>query len=156
MTDDHWMRMAIDKTRQGMRNGQMPFGAAIVKEGKLITVDHNLVFATTDITAHAEVTAIRNACRLLNTVDLTGCSIYSTTEPCPMCFAACHWARIDRIIFGSAIDDARAAGFSELPISNLDMKRQGGSKVLITPGFLREEAIKLFEEFAAMRDRKTY
>ena len=139
MSDEDFMRLAIDKTRDGLKAGQMPFGAVIVRDGKIIACEHNVVWATTDITAHAEVTAIRKACLVLETIDLAGCSIYSTTEPCPMCFSACHWAKLDRIVYGAAIDDARAAGFSELPISNLEMKRQGGSKIEIVPHFLAKK-----------------
>lgn len=153
MTDEDYMRMAIDKCRQGLAAGQMPFGAVIVRGGEVIACEHNVVWATTDITAHAEVTAIRVACRELSTIDLTGSTIFSTTEPCPMCFAACHWAKIDRIVYGAAIDDARAVGFSELPISNAEMKRQGASKIEIVPHFLREEAAALFQQFAAGRGR---
>lgn len=156
MTDEQFMRMAIDKTREGLRNGQMPFGAVIVKAGEVIACEHNVVWLTTDITAHAEVTAIRKACGVLNTIDLTGCVIYSTTEPCPMCFSACHWAKIARIVYGAAIDDARAAGFSELPISNLEMKRQGGSRIEIVPHFLREEAVELFRMYMAQAGRRGY
>jgi guanine deaminase len=156
MSDEYFMRMAIEKTREGLGNRQMPFGAVIVKAGKVISCEHNVVWATTDITAHAEVTAIRKACLVLNGIDLRGCDIYSTTEPCPMCFSACHWAKLDRIVYGAAIDDARAAGFSELPISNLEMKRQGASRIEIVPHFLREEAVELFRIYAAQPDRRGY
>ncbi|MDP9172297.1 MAG: nucleoside deaminase [Planctomycetota bacterium] len=156
MSDEHFMRLAIEKARDGLLLGQMPFGAVIVRNGEVVVCEHNVVWSTTDITAHAEVTAIRKACGLLNTIDLTGCTIYSTTEPCPMCFSACHWARLDRIVYGAAIDDARAAGFSELPISNLDMKRLGNSKIEIVPHFLRDEAAQLFTAYLAQPDKRGY
>ena len=156
MSDEQFMRMAIDKARQGLAAGQMPFGAVIVRAGQVIACEHNLVWANTDITAHAEVVAIRKACDVLTGIDLSGCMIYSTTEPCPMCFSACHWAKLDRIVFGAAIDDARAAGFSELPISNLEMKRQGGSRVEIVPHFMRDEAADLFKTYLAQAGRRTY
>lgn len=148
MTDEQFMRMAIAKARQGLEQGQMPFGAVIARGRDIVVVEHNLVLATQDITAHAEVTAIRRACGVVRGIDLSGCTIYSTTEPCPMCFAACHWARFDRIFYGASIDDARAAGFSELPISNADMKRLGHSKVELVPHFLADEARELFRAFA--------
>ena len=144
MTDEHWMRLAIEKCREGIAIGQSPFGAVIVRGDELVVAAHNVIWQTTDITAHAEVTAIRAACQKLATVNLAGCRIYSTTEPCPMCFAACHWARLDKIFFGAAIPDANAFGFSELHIDNQQMKQLGGSKIAISPGLLAPEARELF------------
>lgn len=145
MSDEHWMRAAIDAARRGIEQGQTPFGAAIVRGDQLVVASHNVVWETTDITAHAEVTAIRQVCRSLNAIDLTGCTIFSTCEPCPMCFSACHWARLDRIVYGAAIADAAAAGFNELPVSNLDLKRLGRSPVDIVGDVLRDECRELFE-----------
>ncbi|RMF64870.1 MAG: nucleoside deaminase [Calditrichaeota bacterium] len=156
MTDEEFMRMAIEKAREGVRNGQTPFGACIVKNGEVITCVHNVVWATTDITAHAEVHAIREACRKLHTIDLSGCTIYSTCEPCPMCFSACHWARISRIVYGARIEDAQNGGFNELAISNSKMKEMGNSPVEIVGDFLREENRALFEEWIALEDKKVY
>ncbi|HZL35216.1 MAG TPA: nucleoside deaminase [Tepidisphaeraceae bacterium] len=156
MSDEQFMRMAIGKAREGMAAAQTPFGAAIARAGELIACEHNMVWATTDITAHAEVAAIRRACAVLKSVSLAGCTIYSTCEPCPMCFAACHWAKCDRIVYGAAIDDARAAGFSELPISNEQIKRLGNTPVQITGHFLREEAVELFRMFALQGDARRY
>src|SRR3954471_17423818 len=123
MTPIDWMRLAIAKAREGIAAGQTPFGACVVRGDALIAVAHNVVLRTTDITAHAEVTAIREACRALGTIDLGGCTIYSTCEPCPMCFSACHWANLDRIVCGATIAEAARCGFRELAISNSDMKR---------------------------------
>ena len=145
MSHEDWMRHAIHAAREGIENGQTPFGAAIVRDGELIIAAHNIVWQATDITAHAEVTAIRDACRSLKSIDLTGCTIYSTCEPCPMCFSACHWARLERIVYGAAIADAAAAGFNELPVSNVELKRLGGSRVEIIAGILRDECRQLFE-----------
>jgi guanine deaminase len=156
MSDEQFMRMAIEKAKEGLRLGQTPFAATIVKAGEVIACDHNMVWLTTDITAHAEVTAIRRACSKLSTINLSGCVIYSTTEPCPMCFSACHWARLDRIVYGADIADARAAGFSELTVSNAQLKREGGSPIEIVPGFLREEAVELFRLFAAQPGARKY
>ncbi|MDD2703568.1 MAG: nucleoside deaminase, partial [Candidatus Omnitrophica bacterium] len=104
------MRLAINKAVQGIRKGQTPFGACIVKGNRVISLAHNSVWRDTDITAHAEINAVRKACKKLKTIDLSGCVIYSTCEPCPMCFAACHWAGISAIIFGARIADARRSG----------------------------------------------
>ena len=138
------MRSAIQTARKGIRKGQTPFGACIVRRGKMIASAHNAVWKTTDITAHAEIQALRTACRKLGAIDLSGCVIYSTCEPCPMCFAACHWARISKIIYGASIADARRAGFNELCISNSLLKRKGRSTVKICGGFMRRENAALF------------
>lgn len=145
--DEQYMTLAIEKAKQAIAKGQSPFAAVIVRSGKPLVIAHNQVWRNTDITAHAEVTAIRAACKRLETVDLTGATIYSTTEPCPMCFAACHWARIARIVYGAGIRDARNAGFNELSISNQKLKTLGKTKVILTPGVLREQCVELFKLF---------
>ncbi len=151
------MRMAIEKTREGIRAGQTPFGACIVSaKGDVVACDHNVVWSTTDITAHGEVNTIRAACRAKGSIDLSGCVIYSTTEPCPMCFSAIHWAKISRIVFGASIADAQAAGFNELTISNILMKDKGQSPVEIDGGCLREECVALFEEWKNAGKARTY
>jgi len=150
------MRAAIDAARRGLEQGQTPFGAAIVRGDELVVAGHNMVWQATDITAHAEVTAIRQACRSLKTIDLTGCTIYSTCEPCPMCFSACHWARLDRIVYGAAIADAAAAGFNELPVSNVELKRLGASRVEIVAGILRDECRQLFQLWMNDPHRRGY
>lgn len=148
--------MAIAKARQGIALGQTPFGACIIRDGQVLACSHNTVWQTTDITAHAEVTAIREACRALGQVELNGSVIYSTCEPCPMCFAACHWAKIGKIVFGTSIADAKACGFSELSVSDSVLKDLGGSPVEIEGGFLREECQALFDEWSSRADAKRY
>ena len=150
------MRRALARAREGVAAGQTPFGALIARGERVVACEHNAVWATTDSTAHAEVQAIRAACRALGTVDLSGCTIYSTCEPCPMCFAAIHWAHIATIVYGASIADAKALGFSELTIANTRMKVLGGSPVEIVPHFLREDCVTLFDDWAARGDRKTY
>ncbi len=156
MLDEIFMRLAIEKAREGMKKGQSPFGAAVVKNGEVISCVHNVVWQTTDITAHAEVHAIREACKKLGTIDLSGCVIYSTCEPCPMCFSAIHWANISKIVFGARIADAHDGGFRELTISNEQMKKLGGSPVEIVAGFLKEENVALFEEWRSLENRRVY
>ena len=131
-------------SREGIKKGQAPFGACIVKNGKVIACSHNIVWESLDITAHAEINAIRTTCKKLKSVDLSGCTIYSTCEPCPMCFSACHWGRISRIVFGARIKDARDFGFNELSISNLKMKQLGSSKIKVDAGVLAKENQELF------------
>lgn len=154
--DADFMRLAIEKTRVGIEAGQSPFGACIVRDGGVIACDHNLVWATTDITAHAEIVALRSACRAIDGIDLSGATIYSTTEPCPMCFSACHWARVKRIVYGAAIADAQAAGFNELTVSNEQLKTLGGSDVEIVGGFMRAECRALFDLWLQRRKGAAY
>jgi tRNA(Arg) A34 adenosine deaminase TadA len=156
--DARWMRLAIETCFKGIEAGQTPFGAAIVRSGgdEVLATGHNVVVGTTDITAHGEVTTIRIACRNLGGIDLGGYTIYSTCEPCPMCFAACHWANLDRIVYGTSIADAADCGFRELTISNEQMKSIGGSPIQLTGGCLRDESMELFKAWKQRADRKVY
>lgn len=154
--DIKFMRLAIKKAREGIRKDQTPFGACIVRAGKVIACSHNIVWKACDITAHAEINAIRLACKKLRTIDLAGCAIYSTCEPCPMCFAACHWAGIRRIVFGCGIRVARDFGFNELSISSLKMKGLAKSRVKIVPGVLAEESAELFHLWQKQPNRRAY
>ena len=156
MTDEYFMRLAIEKAREGLQKGQTPFGACIVKNDEVVSCNHNTVWDTTDITAHAEVTAIRAACKNLNSIDLSGTVIYSTCEPCPMCFSAIHWAGIDKIVYGAVIADAGNAGFNELTLSNQKIKELTDSKIELEAGFLRTECQALFNEWLDRRDKKAY
>lgn len=155
---DHekFMRQALLMAKRGVRLGQTPFGACIVKDGRVVSVAHNRVWRDRDITAHAEIVAIRQACKKLRTIDLSGCMIYSTCEPCPMCFSACHWARIKTIFFGARIRDAWQAGFHEMPISNQEMRQRGHSEVKIIGDCLRDEAMALFAFWASRKDKHVY
>jgi tRNA(Arg) A34 adenosine deaminase TadA len=149
--------MALEKAREGTKLRNSPFGACIVDaSGRVVACEHNRVWQTTDVTAHAEVTALRAACRVVGGIDLSGHTIYSTTEPCPMCFSAIHWGRIVRIVYGAGIADAAAAGFNELPISNDQLKQLGGSKAEIVSGVLRDEALKLFRDWVADPAHRAY
>jgi tRNA(Arg) A34 adenosine deaminase TadA len=143
--DLKFMRLAIRQAQKGIKIGQTPFGACIVKNNRLVALSHNRVWKNTNITAHAEIVAIASACRALKTIDLSGCTVYSTTEPCPMCFSACHWARISRIVFGCRIEDARRFGFNEMAIPNLKLKKMIKSKIKITQGLLVQENTALFK-----------
>ncbi|HKY63341.1 MAG TPA: nucleoside deaminase [bacterium] len=156
MNDEGYMRLAIAAARQGVEQGQTPFGACIVHEGEVLACGNNQVWARHDITAHAEIEALRIAGGERKSIDLSGATIYCTCEPCPMCFGAIHWAKISRIVYGCDISDAREFGFNELPISNQTMKREGGSGMKIEGGLLREENRRLFEIWAAREDRRHY
>lgn len=149
------MKLAIEKAKEGVVAGQTPFGACIVKNDNVISCAHNVVWETTDITAHAEIHAIRLACEVLGSINLSGCIIYSTCEPCPMCFSAIHWARIDKIVYGASIADAAQAGFHELDISNQEMKIAGNSAVEVVEGVLKKECSALFD-FWKIESGKAY
>jgi tRNA(Arg) A34 adenosine deaminase TadA len=154
--DERFMRLALQRAQEGMEAGGSPFGAVVVRAGEVIAAEHNVVLQTHDPTAHAEVTALRAAARALGTHDLTGCTVYSTTEPCPMCFSAIHWAHCDRIVYGASIADAAAAGFRELAISNESMALLGGSDVTVEGGVLEGDARAQFAEFVSRPDHRTY
>ena len=109
-----------------------------------------------DATCHAEINAIRKASEKIKTFDLSGCVIYSTTEPCPMCFSAAHWARISVIIYGTSILDAKKAGFNELNISNIKMKKMGGSSIKVYKDFLREECAELLDQWSKFKNKVLY
>ena len=111
------MQEAVKEAEAGVRAGEGgPFGAVVVRDGRVIARGHNQVVARADPTAHAEIQAIRAACRALGTFDLAGCVIYATCEPCPMCFAAIHWSRLDAVHFGAtrAVQSLEPSDFSEL------------------------------------------
>ncbi|MCX5657564.1 MAG: nucleoside deaminase [Candidatus Omnitrophica bacterium] len=154
--DEKFMKLAIARAKGGVLKRQTPFGACIVKDGKVISCVHNKVWNDTDITAHAEVMAIREACKKIKSIDLSGSVIYSTCEPCPMCFSACHWARISKIVYGTSISDARDMGFDELFISNKKMKRAGGSSIKVIGGCLKSDNLELFRMWSRRRDKRIY
>ncbi len=141
--DRQFMREAIALAEESVRNGGGPFGAVVVYDGQIIARGNNRVVPDTDPTSHAEIVAIRAACRELRQYHLTGCTLYVNCEPCPMCFSAASWAHIERIIFAANREDAAAAGFDDVAIHhqvtlppsqrNIPMQQQ-----------LREEALKAF------------
>jgi guanine deaminase len=113
MNHKKFMKLAIKEARNGLKTSiGEPYGACIVKKGRVIALGRSTVFKDNDATAHAEVNAIRKASKKLETYDLSSCAIYCTTEPCPMCFTAIHWAGIKRIIYGSSISDSKKIGFA--------------------------------------------
>jgi tRNA(Arg) A34 adenosine deaminase TadA len=150
------MRQAIQEARKNLaRPDGGPFGAVIVKDGQVLAAARNTVLRH-DATCHAEVNAIRKASKILRTFDLSGCEVYSTTEPCPMCFGAIHWARIGKVYYGTGIRDAAKSGFHELRIPNQKMKALGKSRIRLVPGFMRRECLALFKEWRALPGKKRY
>jgi len=151
------MKQAIETARKGMDTGNTPFGAVIAtKAGQTIFKAHNTVISSTDATAHAEVNAIRGACRILATIDLSGHIMAATCEPCPMCAAAIHWAGLEAVVFGASIADALDAGFNELRLPCASLYKRGGSKVAVHAGVLQEECRNLFTEWTSRPDSRAY
>ena len=150
------MQLAIDKAREGIDAGQSPFGCAIARGDDVIAVAHKTVLATTDITAHAEVNALRLGCKTAGRVHLEGCAVATTCEPCPMCMAALHWARVETVYFGASIADADAAGFNELQVPAAEVLKIGGSQVVLADGVLSAECRELFTRWLQRADRVVY
>jgi tRNA(Arg) A34 adenosine deaminase TadA len=151
-----FMEKAIAKAMEGVMKGNSPFGSCIVRGNKVVAVAHNTVLTKKDATNHAEMNAIRLACRKLGSHELEGCVVYSTTEPCPMCFSAIHWAKAKAIVYGTGISDVKSLGFSELTLSNRKMKSAGRSKVGIKSGFMRAECLALLDFWKSRKGKKTY
>lgn len=156
VADEGWMREAIKVAREGIARGQTPFGCCVVREGRLLARCHNEVWARNDITAHAEVVALRRACEVAGAVHLPDAVVYTTTEPCPMCFAACHWAGVARVVYGARIPDAARAGFRELALPAEEMARRGKSPIKLEGGVLAEECAGLFGEWKAAGKARPY
>jgi guanine deaminase len=150
------MNLAVDAARTGIGSGQSPFGCAIASEDAVLAVAHNEVLATTDITCHAEINALRQACRATGRIHLEDCAVATTCEPCPMCMAALHWARVRTVYYGATIADAASAGFNELHLSAADLLRLGGSPIHLIPGVLAADCRALFRDWASRPSARSY
>lgn len=155
MRNEDFMRQAIDLSVENVRNGGGPFGAVIVKDGEVIATGTNRVTANCDPTAHAEVTAIRNACQHLGTFDLSGCTIYTSCEPCPMCLGAIYWARIGRMYYGNTKKDADDVQFGDKFIYD-EIDRPIGERQLKSTQLLHDEALAGFKEWTEKEDKIAY
>ena len=153
--DKMFMREAIRLANESVKNGGGPFGAVIVKDGKIIAGRSNSVTINNDPTAHAEVNTIREACRLLDTFDLSDCVIYTSCEPCPMCLGAIYWARIGRIYYGNTRYDARDINFSDDFIYE-EMERPIPQRAVPLIPLLHEEAIHTFRLWTEKADKTEY
>jgi guanine deaminase len=156
MSDKKFMHEAIELSVNNVKSGKGgPFGAVVVKDGKIIARAANSVTSTNDPTAHAEVNAIREACKVLNTHQLTGCEIYTSCEPCPMCLGAIYWARPDKVYYANTKKDAAAINFDDdfiyqeiaKPLDKREMKFIQLS---------REEALTAFDEWKKKIDKIEY
>lgn len=153
--DKEFMRMAIALSQESVAGGGGPFGAVVVKDGKVVAAASNSVTIDTDPTAHAEVTAIRMAARNLDTFDLAGCSIYTSCEPCPMCLGAIYWAHIDKIYYANDKEDAREIGFDDSFIYD-EIALDKESRRLPSERILADEAIEVFKEWENKEDKINY
>jgi len=150
------MRAAIRLSREKMRrNDGGPFGAVVVRRGKIVGRGWNRVTSTNDPTAHAEIMAIREACRRLKTFRLDDCELYASCEPCPMCLAAIHWARIEKIFYANTRRDAAAIGFDDDSIYR-EIARPFSRRKIPTRQLLRDEALKVFAEWKRKPDKVRY
>lgn len=155
MTNEELMREAIRLSEENVINGGGPFGAVIARDGEIIATGVNRVTANHDPTAHAEVSAIREACARLGTFDLRGCEIFSSCEPCPMCLGAIYWARLDKLYFGNNKTDAKKIGFDDSFIyDELELPRY--RRRLPSTVLLDKEAIKAFEMWMDKEDKVEY
>ena len=153
--DLQYMLKAIKQAQKSVEKGGGPFGAVIVKDGKIVAEGSNGVTLKNDPTAHAEVTVIRKACKKLKTFDLSGCVIYSSCEPCPMCLSAIYWARIDKIYFGCTKNDAKEIGFDDSFIyEQISLKPEKRS--IPSKEFLREDALSAFKMWKNKTDKIEY
>lgn len=141
------MRAAIERAQAAIPLGQTPIGCAIAIGETIIAADHNHVLETHDITAHAEISALRMAGKNTGQIHFAGAQVASTCEPCPMCMAALHWARVDTVYYGATIADAKAAGFNELRIPAAEIIRLGNSPIKLISGVLVDECRALFDDW---------
>ena len=153
--DARFMEMAIELSDQNVDNGGGPFGAVIVRDNEIIATGTNRVVPNNDPTAHAEVTAIRNACTKLGTFKLEGCTVYSSCEPCPMCLSALYWAGVERICYGNTKADAKAINFDDSFIyDQLDLDYSQRS--IKCDHFMRDKAFRVFQKWANKEDKTPY
>ena len=153
--DREIMREAIRLANESVKNGGGPFGAVIVKDNEIIAGSSNSVTIDNDPTAHAEVNTIRQACKKLGTFDLSGCVIYTSCEPCPMCLGAIYWAKIDRIYYGNNRTDARNIDFADDFIYD-ELNRQFDERTIPIIPLLRDEALQSFRLWQEKEDKTEY
>jgi len=153
---NEFLKSAVEEAFTGMRKGEGgPFGAVIVKDGQIIAKAHNQVIQTHDPTAHAEVQAIRQASKLLGRFDLSDCEIYSSCEPCPMCLAAIHWAKMHKLFFGCSRTDAKNIGFDDQFIYEVIQGKADHQQV--KPEQIdQEECLAPYKEWQEKADKTRY
>lgn len=154
--DSKFMRHAIELARAGMAsNAGGPFGAVIVHDGAIIGEGNNSVTSTNDPTAHAEIIAIREACKALGNFQLDGCTIYTSCEPCPMCLGAIYWARPERVVYACTREDAANIGFDDDFIYS-ELKKANEDREMVMESLMRGEALEVFRAWAEKPDKVEY
>ena len=152
VSNEEYMRLAIDVARRGLLAGEPPIGACLIHNGEVIATQNNAVIGELDVTAHAEIRVIREACRQLRTLKLADCRLLVTVEPCPMCLSACYYAGISEIVFGARLSDINALTRSELIASDSgafgELFTGLATKVDVSGDCLRDECRSLLEEWA--------
>jgi len=153
--DRRFMQMAIDLSIANVANGGGPFGAVIVHNGEVIATGTNRVTANNDPTAHAEVSAIREACAKVGNFKLEGCVCYTSCEPCPMCLSALYWAGVSRIVYGNTKDDAKAINFDDSFIYD-EIGKPYAKRAIPCQNFMRKEALEGFRAWTEKQDKIEY
>jgi guanine deaminase len=153
ITPDELMQLALDEARRGLDRGQFPFGCAIALDGD-VAVGSDCERETTDVTAHAEIVALRRANAEWGRLYLDGAMVATTCEPCVMCAGALHWAKAGTVWYGASVEDSRAAGLSKLTVSFSDLVRMGEMNVQLVPGFRRDECLELMYRWDADAARR--
>jgi len=154
MTNKFMMR-AIELSIKSVDSGTGPFGAVIVKNNKIISEGFNIVTLSNDPTSHAEIVAIRNACKDLNNFSLEGCDLYTTCEPCPMCLSAIYWAKIERIYYANTRNDAKKIDFSDAMIYE-ELNKTIKDRTIPMHQIMRDEALKAFDLWDKKEDKVKY
>ena len=150
------MRRAISLSEEKMQAGEGgPFGAVIVRDGRIIAEGWNQVTTCNDPTAHAEIVAVRNACQFLQTFDLSGCVLYTSCEPCPMCFSAIYWAHLDKVFYGNTRHDAAAIGFDDHFIYE-EIQKPIAAREISMDSLLQEESQHAFDLWKKKIDKTEY
>lgn len=155
MEDAGFMDQAIRLSEENIDKGGGPFGAVIVRNGKVVATGVNSVVPNNDPTAHAEINAIRSACKTLGTFKLDGCTIYSSCEPCPMCLSALYWAGVSRICYGNTKSDAKAIDFDDSFIYD-QLELDYGLRTIKCDHFMRDRALAVFRKWQTKTDKISY
>lgn len=154
--DREFMQRAIDLAREGVASDRGgPFGCVVVKDGEIIGEGNNHVTSTNDPTAHAEIIAIRAACKLLNSFQLDGCTIYTSCEPCPMCLGAIYWARPAKVYYACTRDDAASIGFDDDFIYK-ELEKANAEREMVLLNLMRDDALEVFKEWSAKPNKVEY
>lgn len=153
--DQHFLQEALDLAVQNVQDGGGPFGAVVVSDGEIIARGANRVTSEHDPTAHAEVVAIRRACTVVGDFELTGCTLYSSCEPCPMCLGAIYWARLDRVVYAATREDAARAGFDDDHIYR-EIEKPPSRRTVPMEQVAGDAAQRPFDAWEAFEERTEY